>query len=300
MTGQDSEVPAPASPASGAAFGRGIAVLGWFLRMFDALDAQAAAERRLPSYNARAEADRARQIFLVAAILLMLGYSFGDRPFFIDTFSPALLKRPRLAPYTELLSYVYWSLAKLLGFGLLPLLHLRLLGERPADCGLGLKPAPVESAVPQLPWGRTYLLLLMAVLPAVVAVSFTPAFQQSYPFYRQAGRSLFDFLAWELPYLLTFVAVEFFFRGYLLFGLRRVFGSHALFISMLPYCMIHVLKPAPEAFASIFSGLLLGSLALGTGSLWCGVLLHITVALSMDLLSSAQSHTLPALHRFWP
>lgn len=300
MPGHDSEGQTSTSPPSGEARGRGVPVLGWFLRMFDALDAEAAAERRLPGYDARAEADRARQIFLGAGILLVLGYSFGDRPFFIDTFGPALAKSRRLAPYADLLSYVYWSFAKLLGFGILPLLHLRLLGQRPAECGLGRQPAPVGSAVPQLPWGRTYLLLLMAVLPAVIAVSFTPAFQQSYPFYRQAGRSLFDFLAWELPYLFTFVAVEFFFRGYLLFGLRRVFGSHTLFISMLPYCMIHVLKPAPEAFASIFSGLLLGTLALATGSLWCGVLLHITVALSMDLLSSAQGHTLPALTRFWP
>lgn len=280
--------------------GRGVPVLGWFLRTFDALDAQAEVERRAPGYDARGEADRARQIVVGAAILLVLGYSFGDRPFFIENFGPALAARPGLARYAELLSYIYWSVAKLLGFGILPAVHLRLIGARVEDYGLGRRPAKVGSAVPQLPWGRTYLALLAAVLPAVIAVSFTPAFQQSYPFYRQAGRSVFDFLAWELPYLLTFIAVEFFFRGYLLFGLRRAFGSHALFISMLPYCMIHVLKPAPEALASIFSGLLLGTLALCTGSLWCGVLLHVTVALSMDLLASAQTHTLPALARFWP
>jgi hypothetical protein len=274
--------------------------LRWLLRTFDALDAQAAAERGAVGYDAGAEAARVRQILLVAAILLVLGYSFGDRPFFIETFGPALSRRPGLARYADLLSYSYWSLAKLLGFGLLPLLHLRLRGEREADYGLGLVPAAVGSGVPRLPWLRMYLLLLVAVLPAVVAVSFTPTFQQSYPFYRQAGRSVFDFLGWELPYLLTFVAVEFFFRGYLLFGLRRAFGSHALFISMVPYCMIHVLKPAPEALASIFSGLLLGTLALSTGSLWCGVLLHVTVALTMDLLASAQTHMLPALSRFWP
>ena len=134
----------------------------------------------------------------------------------------------------------------------------------------------------------------------MVLVSFTPAFQQGYPFYRLAGRSGFDFLVWELSYLSTFVAVEFFFRGYLLFGLRRAFGSQALFISMLPYCMIHVLKPAPEALGSIFAGLLLGTLALCTGSLWCGVLLHVTVAVTMDVLASLQTHTLPALRHFWP
>jgi hypothetical protein len=294
MAGRDRAAP----PAESAL--RQVPALRWFLSTFDALDAQAAAERSLPGYDPRAETARVRQILLVAAILLVLGYSFGDRPFFTETFGPLLGRRPGLARYADLLSYVYWSFAKLLGFGLLPLLHLILRGERVADYGLGWQPAVVGSAVPRLPWLRTYLLLVAAVLPAVLAVSFTPTFQQSYPFYRQAGRSVFDFLAWELPYLGTFVAVEFFFRGYLLFGLRRAFGSHALFISMVPYCMIHVLKPAPEALASIFSGLLLGTLALSTGSLWCGVLLHITVALTMDLLASAQTHMLPALTHFWP
>jgi membrane protease YdiL (CAAX protease family) len=277
-------------------------VLGWFLRALDAFDAQAAAERAAPApaYDGAAEAARVRQIMVVAAVLLVLGYSFGDKPFFDETFGAAVARSKRLAPFADLLGYVYWSGAKLLGFGLLPMLHLRLLGGRLAEYGLGRRPAPSAGEVPQLPWGRTYLLLLSAILPAVIAVSFTRAFQDSYPFYRQAGRSGVDFLVWEVSYLSTFVAVEFFFRGYLLFGLRRALGSHALFVSMLPYCMIHVLKPAPEALGSIFAGLLLGVLALATGSLWCGVLLHVSVAVSMDVLASLQRGALPALSRFWP
>ena len=296
MAGQGSGGNRPAAPTGTW----GLPGLGWFWRAFAAIDAQAAAERSAPGYDAAAETGRVRQILVVAAVLLVLGYSFGDRPFFTETFGAAVSRRPQLARYSELLSFTYWSLAKLLGYGLLPLLHLRLLGERVGTYGLGRHPAPVGSGVPRLPWGRTYMLLLLVILPAVVLVSFTPAFQQGYPFYRQAGRSGFDFVAWELSYLSTFVAVEFFFRGYLLFGLRRALGSHALFVSMLPYCMIHVLKPAPEALGSIFAGLLLGTLALCTGSLWCGVLLHVTVALTMDLLASLQTHSLPALAHFWP
>lgn len=273
-------------------------VLGWFLRAFDSLDAQAAAERAEPGYDAAAEAGRVRQILVVAAVLLVLGYSFGDKPFFDQVCGPALGKHKVLSRYADLIGYVFWAVAKVLGYGLLPLLHLRLLGLR--DYGLGGEQSPNTGGIPRLPWFRTYLLLLCAIWPVVFAISFTPAFQQSYPFYRQAGRSGFDFLTWEVSYLSTFVAVEFFFRGYLLFGLRRAFGSHALFISMLPYCMIHVLKPAPEALGSIFAGLLLGVLALATGSLWCGVLLHVSVALSMDVLASLHGASLPSLSHFWP
>ena len=41
-----------------------------------------------------------------------------------------------------------------------------------------------------------------------------------------------------------------------------------------------------------------GTLALRTGSVWCGVLLHVSVALSMDLLASWHGHHLPT--RLWP
>ena len=53
-------------------------------------------------------------------------------------------------------------------------------------------------------------------------------------------------MLWELQYGATFFTLEFFFRGYMLFGLRRALGSHAIFVMMVPYCMIHVLKPAPD------------------------------------------------------
>jgi membrane protease YdiL (CAAX protease family) len=289
---------------------RRLPLVGTLLDVWEALDAQMADERaRLSPAEAERDRRRVRQILLVAAVVLVLGYSFGDRPFFVATFAPALERRPRLLPYLDLLSFSYWSWAKLLGYLLLPLLHVYLLGGRARDYGLGLRPAPSVLLPapgdpegprrPRLPSVRLYLLMVLGFLPVVFLVSRTAAFQAGYPFYRLSGRSLFDFLAWEVQYLSTFVAVEFFFRGYLLFGLLRPLGVHALFVSMVPYAMIHMLKPAPEALGSIAAGLLLGTLALGTGSLWCGALVHITVALSMDLFASLHAGTLPPLHRLF-
>lgn len=284
--------------------------VGTLLGVWDDLDAQMAAARaRQSPAEALRDRSQVRQILLFAAVLLVLGYSFGDRPFFQQTFQPLLERRSRVWPYLDLLGFSYWSLAKILGYGLLPLLHIRLLGGKVRDYGLGLRPAEVAlalgpqtasgEAAPRLRFSRTYLLLVLAFLPVVFLASRTPAFRENYPFYRLAGRSLFDFLAWELQYLSTFVAVEFFFRGYLLFGLLRSLGTHALFVSMVPYAMIHMLKPAPEALGSIAAGLLLGTLALGTGSLWCGALVHVTIALSMDLFASFHAGTLPALRHLF-
>jgi membrane protease YdiL (CAAX protease family) len=54
---------------------------------------------------------------------------------------------------------------------------------------------------------------------------------------------------------------------------------------IVPYCMIHYGKPLPETLGAIVAGLVLGTLALRTRSIWGGVLIHIGVALTMDMLA---------------
>lgn len=255
-------------------------------RLLSGLDAESAALRADDASEYRRQIGRSQQILVVAAVLLALGYSFGDKPYFDSVLGPPLVARfPSLERHLELISYTYWSAAKLLGFGILPALHLALLGERLGDYGLRAE-ARAATGGARLSWPKIYLLLFAAIAPFVLWFSRSSLFVAAYPFYRQTGRSYFDLVAWELQYLSTFVAVEFFFRGYLLFGLRRALGSLSLFVAMLPYCLIHVLKPPVEALGSIGAGLLLGALAVRTGSLWCGVALHVSVALLMDLLAA--------------
>ena len=98
-----------------------------------------------------------------------------------------------------------------------------------------------------------------------------------------------DFLLWEAFYVLQFFALEFFFRGFLLQGLKRYVGAYAVFFMAVPYCMIHFGKPMPETLGAIIAGVALGTLALRTGSIWSGVLIHASVAVSMDVLSMWQN-----------
>ena len=86
-------------------------------------------------------------------------------------------------------------------------------------------------------------------------------------------------------YAASFLALEFFFRGFILFSLKRVMGSYAIFVMIVPYCMIHFHKPVAEVVGAIFAGIVLGTLAMATRSIWFGVLIHISVAVSMDLLA---------------
>ncbi|TMQ14771.1 MAG: CPBP family intramembrane metalloprotease [Deltaproteobacteria bacterium] len=127
--------------------------------------------------------------------------------------------------------------------------------------------------------------LFAAVLPAVAIASTTQAFRHTYPFYRLANRSYADLVIWEALYALQFLSLEFFFRGFILHGLRPALGANAVFVMLVPYCMIHYHKPLRETLGAIGAGLILGTLAMRTRSIWGSVLLHIGVATTMDVLA---------------
>ena len=70
-------------------------------------------------------------------------------------------------------------------------------------------------------------------------------------------------------------------------------GSSVLLAMVVPYCMIHFGKPWAEALAAILAGVVLGTLSLKTRSIWSGFLIHVTVAVSMDLAALLQTRGLP-------
>ncbi len=273
-------------------------LLRWFPATWAAIDRQAAEERAAWQAAHPGEYDSSvAQVLVLAAVILTAQWYWGDRPFFQEMWGQRVGRHPVYGRYLELLAFTWWSASKLAGFLLVPAAHIRLLGGRLRDHGFTLRPRPLPGqATPPGKW--IYLVLFAVVLPALVIASTSKAFQDTYPFYREARRSWVDFLGWELQYGATFICLEFFFRGYLLFALRRALGSYAIFVMTVPYCMVHVLKPAAESLGAIAAGIVLGTLALGTGSIYYGVLIHVSVAWSMDLLSTWHQHAFP--HRLWP
>ena len=132
----------------------------------------------------------------------------------------------------------------------------------------------------------------------MVLVSFGEDFVNHYPFYKLAGRSWFDLLAWELLYLSQFVFLEFFFRGFILQALRPAMGANAVWVMCVPYLMIHFPKLWLEATGAILFGLFLGILALQSRSIWGGVLVHAGVAVSMDIAALLRKQEIPT--QWWP
>jgi membrane protease YdiL (CAAX protease family) len=132
-----------------------------------------------------------------------------------------------------------------------------------------------------------YVAMLALMGPLVAWMSHYERFQETYPFYHLApGHALWPhFWCWELLYAAQFIFLEFFFRGFILHGIKHRFGAYAILVMMVPYCMIHFTKPLPECCASIVAGLALGFMSLKTRSIWLGAALHISVAISMDFTS---------------
>jgi len=192
-------------------------------------------------------------------------------------------KMTRLLNYdadAQLWQLVYWAVFSFLFYVLVPVAVIKLfLRERLADYGLKLKGMFFG-------W-RAYLLMASFILPVVLWVSYSPEFVNTYPFYRfrTADKLYPQFLIWEAFYILQFFSLEFFFRGFMVLGLKPHLKGYSILAMTIPYCMIHFSKPLPECIGSIFAGLILGAMSYRTGSVWLGAMLHITVALSMDLLS---------------
>lgn len=219
-------------------------------------------------------------VLVTVCVSLTLQEYYGDRGKFAEYFPQRMASE-----YGQLQSFAWWSGWRFFGYVILPMAVIALMpGERLRDYFISFK-----NFIKHL-W--IYVALFGLVLPAVLVVSQQESFLRTYPFYKLANRSSFDFWAWQALYCVQFLSLEFFFRGFMLKAIAPRFGSGAIFVMLVPYCMIHFGKPMPETLAAIIAGTVLGTLALRTKSIWGGVLIHVGVALTMDLL--AVSHCPPA------
>jgi membrane protease YdiL (CAAX protease family) len=212
-------------------------------------------------------------VLLTVAVSLTLLQFVGTRAVFYRWFGTG-----EADPWWSLKSWAWWAGWRVFGYvGLPALVVMCLPGERLRDYHVSPR-----GFVRHL-W--IYAVMFALILPAVYLASRSDAFRHMYPFYRLANRSVADLVIWELLYAAQFIALELFFRGFMLHGLRRSFGANAIFVMMVPYCMIHFGKPMAEAVGAIGAGFILGTLAMRTRSIWGGAAIHIAVAVTMDVLA---------------
>ncbi|MFH1435557.1 MAG: CPBP family intramembrane glutamic endopeptidase [Pseudomonadota bacterium] len=160
---------------------------------------------------------------------------------------------------------------------LLPFLLLVLIRVSPADAGLGL--GKIRQGL------KIMGICALLYIPFFIILWLDPESRQYYA--SVASKSWAGLLCPHVPaVILGMVVTEFFFRGFMLLALRRHTGDFlAILIQLIPYVCLHFGKPQLEAFGSIPVGLALGYIAVRTGSIWYGVVLHAGFALLFDITS---------------
>jgi len=137
------------------------------------------------------------------------------------------------------------------------------------------------------------LLGIMAFL--IIFACFFDQIQKYYPLYIRSGGKAFaklnnlpqwvPLLIYESSYLFNFISIEFFFRGFLILSLARLFGPQIVLPAVCLYATIHFGKPFLEAFSSIFGGYILCVLTLKTENIWGGIFVHAGIAGMMELFA---------------
>ncbi|MEJ7848859.1 MAG: CPBP family intramembrane glutamic endopeptidase [Pyrinomonadaceae bacterium] len=181
----------------------------------------------------------------------------------------------------NLLPLGYWVVIVTIFYFVIPAAVIRFFyEEKLGNYGL---PPKIERGF----W-KLFALCSAVILPLVYWMSLTSGFAANYPFFQVYNSDPYlspAFFIWELIYFIQFFGLEFFFRGFLVHSLKPALGMYSIFVMTVPYCMIHFGKPPAETFAAIFAGIFLGWLSLKYGSIWLGLLLHCTVAFTMDVLA---------------
>ncbi len=197
----------------------------------------------------------------------------------------------RKSLFYDLYAQGWWTFIHLIGYVVIPLIIIKgCFKERLALYGV--------QRGDTYRYRLHYLALAAPIVVFAFFASFRADFSHTYPFYSLASRSYFDLLVWECLYIMQFVALEFFFRGFFLHSLQPALGFNRIAVMSIPYLLIHFPKPWLEAFGALPFGLLLGWLALRSRSMWGGVAVHVTIALSMDFFAIWRSGHLPT--QWWP
>lgn len=248
--------------------------------------AEADARGRLLSEQARGSDVQTISVCVLAAVSLTFINYLGNFDFTLHSLThfgltpaaDALRQFFTSLSNERLAGLVWWACVTVCFYFVLPALFVRfVLRQRLSDYGL--------RAVGAFKDYHLYFLMFVVMLPTVLVASGAESFQARYPFYKlEAGEGLSRFFwQWEFFYFLQFFSLEFFFRGFMVHGLKHRFGYYAVFVMCVPYCMIHFHKPLPEALAAIIAGVVLGTLSLKSRSILLGVAIHYSVAITMDL-----------------
>ena len=211
-------------------------------------------------------------ILLSAPVILTTFRYYGTKDFYLNHFALAF----PLLGNGELASVLYTFSSSLILLGLLPALTVKFIfhesfshyGVRLGDWKFGAK---------------AFLILGPVMVAFTYPSSRMESFVAEYPLYKGAGVSPSIFIVYSLLYLVYYLGWEFFFRGYMQFGLKERLGdANAILVQTLASCLLHIGKPYAEIYASILGGIVWGMVVFRARSLLPVLLLHWLLGISLD------------------
>lgn len=193
--------------------------------------------------------------------------------------SPSFFRKIAEMEHEKYYATVYWLIADGTLLLFIPILLIKFLfREKISDFGL---------RIGDYKFGlRTVLLFILVMLPFIWFVSGSENFAKTYP---QGGiflkENISQLVYYELLIGYYMFSWEFFWRGYMLFGLKEKFGYYSVFIQMIPFFILHRGKPEIEVLGSIFAGLILGIQSLRANSFLYSFLVHWIIMIMIDVIS---------------
>ncbi len=219
-------------------------------------------------------------IFISIALITTISWYYTSRRFFriylYDYF--------KLSDNADLIEFYYWFIGDFFSFFILPAVLIKFLFKEKIS-SYGVNTGDYSTGF------KLSLLFYLIMLPFLWVATSYPSFERIYPHILSARESWIIFLIYEAGLLLYMFAWEFIWRGYMLFGLKEKFGYYAIFIQTIPFVILHNGKPAAETFGAIAAGIALGILAVRTGSIIYGFLIHGSVLFTVDLMSVLRYRT---------
>ncbi len=132
---------------------------------------------------------------------------------------------------------------------------------------------------------RTALALLLIVGFSFAAAWLFPSLRDAYPWYAPARTDGGQLAIYLTSLGLYLVGWEFFYRGFMLFGVAR--NTHAVTASLvqaIPFMLLHRGKPHIEMVSSFFGGFFLGLFCYRARSFWPAVFLHWGLNASLQVI----------------
>lgn len=211
-------------------------------------------------------------ILLLSPIILTTYKYYGGRSFYLSQLSQTIV----LSGNNELTAALYTFFSSFVLLGVIPALIVRFVFKESLS-SYGVQLGDVKFGL------KAFLVLAPIMVLSTYPSAHMPQFLAEYPLYKGAGDSAVAFASHAFAYLFFYLGWEFFFRGFMQFGLREKLGDwYAILIQTTVSCLLHIGKPDGEIYSSILGALVWGIIAFRSRSLLFVLLMHWLLGVSLD------------------